>query len=102
MSPIYAKDFGIAKRHALNIAYNLLARGDCLEDLELLGNNEAYMDASGGASHSRTTADDYCRRPLPHHTLTGAAKGLEAEAARVLQAGDHLGRWYAGSYHLVV
>ncbi len=33
--------------HVLNIAYNQLAGGTCLEHLELLRNNEAYLDALG-------------------------------------------------------
>ena len=33
--------------HVLNIAYNLLAGGTCLEHLELLRNDEAYLDALG-------------------------------------------------------
>ena len=33
--------------HVLNMAYNLLAGGTCLEHLELLRNNEAYLDALG-------------------------------------------------------
>ena len=31
--------------HVLNIAYNLLAGGTCLEHLELRRNDEAYLDA---------------------------------------------------------
>ena len=31
--------------HVLNIAYNLLAGGTCLEHLELLCSDEAYLDA---------------------------------------------------------
>ena len=33
--------------HVLNIAYNFLAGGICLEDLELLRNDEAYLNALG-------------------------------------------------------
>ena len=31
--------------HVLNIAYNILCCGDCLEDLERLRNDEVYLDA---------------------------------------------------------
>jgi hypothetical protein len=31
--------------HVLNIAYNLLAGGTCLEHLELRRNDEVYLDA---------------------------------------------------------
>ena len=33
--------------HVLNIAYNILAGGTCLEDLELWRNDEVYLDALG-------------------------------------------------------
>jgi Transposase DDE domain group 1 len=49
--------------HVLNIAYNLLAGGDCLEDLELLRQDEAYLDALGTQRiPDPTTAGDFCRR----------------------------------------
>jgi hypothetical protein len=49
--------------HVLNIAYNLLAGGACLEHLELLRNDEAYLDALGARRvPDPTTAGDYCRR----------------------------------------
>jgi hypothetical protein len=49
--------------HVLNIAYNILAEGTCLEDLELLRNNEVYLDALGACRiPDPTTAGDFCRR----------------------------------------
>ncbi|MBC8288723.1 MAG: hypothetical protein H8E37_00245 [Planctomycetes bacterium] len=36
--------------HVLNIAFNLLAGGECLEHLELRRNDEAYLDALGAQS----------------------------------------------------
>jgi hypothetical protein len=49
--------------HVLNIAYNLLADGDCLEHLELLRNDEVYLDALGTSRiPDPTTAGDFCRR----------------------------------------
>ena len=49
--------------HVLNIAYNLLAGGDCLEDLERLRQDEAYLDALGAQRiPDPTTAGDFCRR----------------------------------------
>ncbi len=49
--------------HVLNIAYNILSGGDCMEDLELLRNNEAYLDALGAQRiPDPTTAGDFCRR----------------------------------------
>ena len=49
--------------HILNIAYNILAGGTCLEDIELLRNNEAYLNAMGAQRiPDPTTAGDFCRR----------------------------------------
>ena len=54
--------------HVLNIAYNLLAGGDCLQDLELLRNDEVYLDALGAQRiPDPTTAGDFCRRFKPYH-----------------------------------
>jgi hypothetical protein len=54
--------------HVLNLAYNVLAGGDCLEDLELLRNNEVYLDALGAQRiPDPTTAGDFCRRFKPYH-----------------------------------
>ena len=47
----------------LNIAYNLLAGGKCLEHLKLLRHNEAYLDALGARRiPDPTTAGNFCRR----------------------------------------
>jgi len=55
--PYYESD------HVLNIAYNLLAGGQCLEDLELRRNDEVYLDALGAQRiPDPTTAGDFCRR----------------------------------------
>jgi hypothetical protein len=52
--------------HVLNIAYNLLAGGACLEHLELRRNDEAYLDALGARRiPDPTTAGDFCRRFQP-------------------------------------
>jgi hypothetical protein len=49
--------------HVLSIAYNLLAGGTCLEHLELLRSDEAYLDALGARRiPDPTTAGDFCRR----------------------------------------
>jgi hypothetical protein len=56
--------------HVLNIAYNLLAGGTCLEHLEYLRSDEAYMDALGARRvPDPTTAGDFCRRFRLHHIL---------------------------------
>ena len=49
--------------HVLNIAYNLLAGGTCLEHLELLRTDEAYLNALGARRvPDPTTEGDFCRR----------------------------------------
>jgi hypothetical protein len=49
--------------HVLNLAYNVLAGGGCLEHLELLRNDENYLDALGARRiPDPTTAGDFCRR----------------------------------------
>jgi len=49
--------------HVLSIAYNVLAGGSCLEHLELLRKDEAYLDALGARRiPDPTTAGDFCRR----------------------------------------
>lgn len=57
--------------HVLNIAYNLLAGGDCLEDIELRRNDESYLDALGAQRiPDPTTAGDFCRRFKPQDVET--------------------------------
>ena len=49
--------------HVLTLAYNILADGSCIEDLELLRTNEAVLDALGAQRlPDPTTAGDFCRR----------------------------------------
>ena len=49
--------------HVLNMAYNILAGGTCLEDIERLRQDEAYMDALGAERiPDPTTAGDFLRR----------------------------------------
>lgn len=55
--PYYESD------HVLNIAYNIICNGDCLEDIERLRNDELYLDALGAQRiPDPTTAGDFCRR----------------------------------------
>ena len=56
--------------HVLNIAYNVLAGGTCLEHLELLRTNEVYLDGLGARRiPDPTTAGDFCRRFDPWKIL---------------------------------
>ena len=49
--------------HVLNIAYNVLCEGTCLQDIELRRNDEVFLDALGARRiPDPTTAGDFCRR----------------------------------------
>jgi hypothetical protein len=49
--------------HVLNIAYNALCDGTCLEDIELRRNDENYLNALDALRiPDPTTAGDFCRR----------------------------------------
>ena len=54
--------------HVLNVAYNILGGGTCLQDIELHRNAEAYLDALGAQRiPDPTTEGDFCRRfEVPH------------------------------------
>jgi hypothetical protein len=56
--------------HVLNIAYNVLSGGTCLEDIERLRNDETYMNALGAERiPDPTTAGDFLRRFSPESIL---------------------------------
>jgi hypothetical protein len=49
--------------HVLNLAYNILCNGQCLEDLERLRQDAVYLEALGAQRiPDPTTAGDFCRR----------------------------------------
>jgi hypothetical protein len=49
--------------HVLNIAYNVMCGGRCLEDIELRRNDEIFMNGLGAQRiPDPTTAGDFCRR----------------------------------------
>src|SRR5438132_13849689 len=49
--------------HVLNLAYNALCDGTCLQDIELRRQDEVYLDALGARRiPDPTTAGDFCRR----------------------------------------
>jgi hypothetical protein len=55
--PYYESD------HVLNIAYNALCHGTCLQDIELRRNDSVFLDALGARRiPDPTTAGDFCRR----------------------------------------
>src|SRR4029077_10233168 len=54
--------------HVLNLAYNALCGGACLEDLELRRQDEAYLNLLGAQRiPDPTTAGDFCRRFESQH-----------------------------------
>jgi hypothetical protein len=54
--------------HVLNLAYNALCAGTCLEDLELRRQDEAYLNLLGAERiPDPTTAGDFCRRFQREH-----------------------------------
>jgi hypothetical protein len=57
--------------HVLNLAYNALCDGTCLQDLELRRNDEVFLDALGTRRiPDPTTAGDFCRRFHAVHVHT--------------------------------
>jgi hypothetical protein len=67
--------------HVLSIAYNLLAGGECIGDLDLLRADAGVLDALGAASlPDPTTAGDFCRRfaEADVRGLMGAVNGVRA------------------------
>ena len=49
--------------HVLNLAYNALCHGTCLDDIELRRNDVVFLDALGADRiPDPTTAGDFCRR----------------------------------------
>ena len=86
--------------HVLNIAYNLLAGGTCLEHLELLRSDEAYLDALGARRiPDPTTAGDFCRR---FDAAVLDADGTIVETGGECKEGmdvNHKGQW---GYHPLV
>ena len=75
--------------HVLNIAYNSLCGGTCLEDIELRRNDadsaesEVYLDALGAQRiPDPTTAGDFCRR-FAVANVTDLMEGINEARLRV-------------------
>jgi hypothetical protein len=69
--------------HVLNLAYNALCDGTCLEDIELRRNDEVFLDALGARRiPDPTTAGDFCRRFKPDdmHTLLDIINDIRKKA----------------------
>ena len=68
--------------HVLNIAYNILSGGTCLEDIELL-RNEVYLDGLGAQRiPDPTTAGDFCRR-LEEKDINGLMEAFNEVRRRI-------------------
>ena len=64
--------------HVLNIAYNTLVGGTCLDDIELRRNDAAYLDALGAQRiPDPTTAGDFTRR-FSEKDLLALMEGVNA------------------------
>lgn len=69
--------------HVLNLAYNGLCAGTCLEDLELRRHDEAYLNLLGAERiPDPTTAGDFCRRFKPEH-IQALDKAFDAARQKV-------------------
>jgi hypothetical protein len=69
--------------HVLNLAYNALCGGQCLEDLELRRQDEAYLNALGATRiPDPTTAGDFCRR-FDRHQLGQLQAAFDAARRKV-------------------
>lgn len=72
--------------HVLNIAYNALCDGRCLQDLELRRQDEAYLNALGALRiPDPTTAGDFCRRFRRGH-LADLQEAIDVARCRVWSA----------------
>jgi hypothetical protein len=66
--------------HVLNIAYNVLTGGTCLEDIERLREDETFLDALGTERiPDPTTAGDFLRRFRDEETLFALQEGINVK-----------------------
>jgi hypothetical protein len=79
--------------HILNIAYNSIMDGTCLEDIELRRNDEVFLDTLGAQRiPDPTTAGDFCRRFAEEDVgpQRDTPESLAKAAQGVLQTGHTL------------
>lgn len=75
--------------HVLNIAYNVMAGGRTLDDLELRRQDEAYMDALGAPRiPDPTTAGDFLRR-FDRSQIDDLSEALNVARTRVWKKNGH-------------
>ena len=72
--------------HILSLAYNLLAGGTCIEDLEQLRSDEAFLDMLGvDRIPDPTTAGDFCRRFQSKDNIDALQDAINESRLRVWQ-----------------
>ena len=77
--------------HVLNLAYNIMAGGVRLEDIELRRNDENYLNGLGAQRiPDPTTAGDFTRRFTPEDTLA-LMEAIHASRQRVWQMRNEAG-----------
>ena len=70
--------------HVLNIAYNALCEGRCLEDIELRRNDETFLNALGTERiPDPTTAGDFCRRFLSAESIEQLQNAIDEARLKV-------------------
>ena len=75
--------------HVLNIAYNVLTGGTCLEDMERLRNDETYMNAlEADRSPDPTTAGDFLRRFDDENWIFGLQETINESRKKVWRLQD--------------
>jgi hypothetical protein len=71
----------------LSVAYNLLAGGTCLEDLELLRKDESFLDMLGARRlPDPTTAGDFCRRFTTREDIDALQGAINESRLRIWRA----------------
>lgn len=72
--------------HVLNLAYNALTDGRCLEDLELKRKDEMFLNALGTTRlPDPTTAGDFCRRFDSAHAINNLHQAFDYARLTVWQ-----------------
>ena len=70
--------------HVLNLAYNALCDGTCLQDIELRRQDEVFLDALGAKRlPDPTTAGDFCRRFTTPEHIRSLLKGINEARLKV-------------------
>ena len=70
--------------HVLNIAYNAMCEGRCLEDSELRRNDETFLDALGtDRIPDPTTEGDFCRRFISPYQIECLHDAIDAARLNV-------------------